>query len=134
MSLISNAQIQSIQKKIKKLAKDRGVLSHQLMTIFLLERAAARLMADGKLQKNLVFKGGYVGVRVYNSPRYTTDLDAVICGMSKDEATQKIKVAMAIDPSILKRGWATAVSAVKDAPQFEVSFANVVNSLKILDI
>ena len=97
MSKVSNAQIQSIQTKINILAKERGVLANQLMTIFLLERAAARLMADDQLQKNLIFKGGYVGVRVYNSPRYTTDLDAVVRGMSKDEATQKIKVAMPID-------------------------------------
>ena len=67
------------------------------MTIFLLERAAVRLMADEKLRSSLVFKGGYVGVRVYNSPRYTTDLDAVVRGLSKEDAVARIKSAMTVD-------------------------------------
>jgi hypothetical protein len=96
-TLVPQAQIQSIQAKIIRIAKDRGATAQQIMTIFLIERAAVRLMTDEKLQSSLVFKGGYVGVRVYNSPRYTTDLDAVVRGLSREEAVQKIKDAMAIE-------------------------------------
>jgi hypothetical protein len=49
-------------------------------TVFLIERLVARLIADKKLSQNLVFKGGFVGLRVYDSPRYTIDLDALLIG------------------------------------------------------
>lgn len=97
MSTIKSPQIQSIQAKINRLAHDRSATAPQILTLFLLERAAVRLTLDDKLHSGLVFKGGYVGVRVYNSPRYTTDLDAVIRGLPRDEAIQRIKDAMAID-------------------------------------
>ena len=37
-----------------------------------------RITASKKLQNNIIFKGGYVGLRVHDSGRYTTDLDAII--------------------------------------------------------
>ena len=95
--IVPQAQIQSIQAKINRIAKERGATSPQIMTIFLLERAAVRLMADQKLQSSLVFKGGYVGVRVYNSPRYTTDLDVVVRGLSREDAVTRIKSAMTVE-------------------------------------
>jgi len=73
MSTEKSAQVHSIQAKINRVAKERGATAPQMLTMFLLERAAVRLMVDDKLRSSLVFKGGYVGVRVYNSPRYTTD-------------------------------------------------------------
>ena len=86
--------IQSIRTKLSNLAKQQGVPFQQVLTIFLLERTAVRLLLDGGLARHLVFKGGFVGVRVYNSPRYTTDLDALAHGLSRDDAEQKIKAAM----------------------------------------
>ena len=97
MSTISKAQIQSIQAKLNSIAKQRGSTLQQMLTLFLLERTAARLLADPYLQNNLIFKGGYVGVRVYNSPRYTTDLDAVVRGMAPKDAIDRIKTAMDVD-------------------------------------
>ena len=47
--IVPQAQIQSIRSKINRIAKERGATSPQTMTIFLLERAAVRLMADEKL-------------------------------------------------------------------------------------
>ena len=94
---ISKAQIQSIQAKLNNIAKQRGSTLQQILTLFLLERTAVRLLADANLQNNLIFKGGYVGVRVYNSPRYTTDLDAVVRGMDPKDAINRIKTAMDVD-------------------------------------
>jgi hypothetical protein len=48
-----------------------------------------RLVADKKLAGLLVFKGGFVGLRVYNSSRYTVDLDALL-RKSDLEATLKL--------------------------------------------
>lgn len=74
-SNILKAQLQSIQAKLKNTAAQHGANYQEMLTLFLLERAAVRLLGDVNLQNNLIFKGGYVGVRVYNSPRYTTDLE-----------------------------------------------------------
>jgi len=97
MSTVKNPHVQAIQAKINRVAQERSVTAPQMMTMFLLERAAVRLMADDKLRSSLIFKGGYVGVRVYNSSRYTTDLDAVIQGLPREEAIQRIKEAMSVD-------------------------------------
>ncbi|MEI8027487.1 MAG: nucleotidyl transferase AbiEii/AbiGii toxin family protein [Pseudomonadota bacterium] len=94
---ISKAQIQSVQLKLNRIAMQRGSTLQQMLTIFLLERTTVRLLADATLQENLIFKGGYVGVRVYNSPRYTTDLDAVLRRMDPKEAVSRIRNAMEFD-------------------------------------
>lgn len=49
-----------------------------LETAFILERLVARLSADAELHKHLVLKGGFVGLKVYNSARYTVDVDALV--------------------------------------------------------
>lgn len=89
--------ITSIRAKLVGLAKKQGVTFQNVLTIFLLERATVRLVADAKLAEHLIFKGGYVGVRVYNSPRYTTDLDALLSGIDKVDAANRIKVSLAQD-------------------------------------
>lgn len=92
------AQIQSIKSKLLNIARAQGTLFAHIMTHFLLERAAYRLLLDEVLSRHLIFKGGYVSVRVYNSPRYTTDLDAVAhVSLSRDAVESRLKGAMAVD-------------------------------------
>jgi len=71
-------QAKSIASKLSKISRSVGINYQSISTTFLLERLLARLVADNKLAKSLVFKGGYVGLRVYNSNRYTVDLDALL--------------------------------------------------------
>ena len=71
-------QAKSISAKLSILAKVRKVPYESLATVFLIERLLARLVSGPKLAKAFVFKGGYVGLRVYNSERYTLDLDALL--------------------------------------------------------
>ena len=71
-------QAKSIASKLSKISRSTGINYQSISTTFLLERLLARLVANGKLSKSLVFKGGYVGLRVYNSIRYTVDLDALL--------------------------------------------------------
>ena len=71
-------QAKSITAKLSKISRTTGINYQSISTTFLLERLLARLVADKKLAKSLVFKGGYVGLRVYNSNRYTIDLDALL--------------------------------------------------------
>jgi predicted nucleotidyltransferase component of viral defense system len=68
----------SVTQKLANLAKKRGARYEHVATEFLIERLVRRLVADKKLASLLVFKGGFVGLRVYNSSRYTVDLDALL--------------------------------------------------------
>lgn len=91
------ALAQSIKSKITNLAREKKKSPQQLMTIFLLERAVARLVRNETLSKALIFKGGFVGVQVYESLRHTTDIDAIISKMSAQEAVEFIKDAMGVN-------------------------------------
>lgn len=68
----------SISDRLSRLAKKQNASFEALQSAFLLERMAARLLADKSLAKALIFKGGFVSLRVYSSPRYTNDLDALL--------------------------------------------------------
>ncbi|RYZ85715.1 MAG: nucleotidyl transferase AbiEii/AbiGii toxin family protein [Proteobacteria bacterium] len=94
---LSSAQIRTIHAKIQKLALDTGKTSMQTLTLFLLERAAVRIVSDPLLQQSLVFKGGYVAHRVYRSPRFTHDIDAIICNLANNVAVERIKAALSSD-------------------------------------
>ena len=84
----------SIMTRLSRLAKEREVPFQNILTDFLIERAAARLTSDRSLFDHLVFKGGYVSLRVYSSPRYTVDLDAVIRGLDRGVAVEKARAAL----------------------------------------
>lgn len=71
-------QARSIGDRLSAISKTSGVSYQLVLTEFLLERLAVRLVENKNLSECLVFKGGYVSLRVYNSPRYTVDLDALL--------------------------------------------------------
>jgi len=68
----------SIRQKLSDLSRKLDVSYENLETAFMIERLVARLVANKNLSKHLVFKGGFVGLRVYNSQRFTVDLDALL--------------------------------------------------------
>ena len=76
--MTTKARGTSIRQKLINLSFGIDVPFQNLETAFILERLVARLTADAELQKHLVFKGGFVGLKVYNSARYTVDVDALI--------------------------------------------------------
>ena len=90
----SKAAAQSITSRLSNLAREQKKPYDKLLTIFILERAVTRLTQDEKLARHLIFKGGYVSLRVYDSPRFTKDVDAVLKGLGKSEAVAKIKGQM----------------------------------------
>jgi predicted nucleotidyltransferase component of viral defense system len=87
----------SVSERIKRVAKDKGATYAEILTQFLIERAAVRLVSDPILYKRLVFKGGFVGLRVYGSPRFTTDLDAVVESKDRYDFRKNARDAMAHD-------------------------------------
>ncbi len=76
--MTTKAKGTSIRQKITDLSKKLGVPYQNLETVFMIERLVVRLVADKSLNAHLVFKGGFVGLRVYHSGRYTVDLDALL--------------------------------------------------------
>ena len=68
----------SIRKRLSNYARENNFVYQNVETSFLLERLVVRITSSKKLQNNMIFKGGYVGLRVYDSGRYTTDIDAII--------------------------------------------------------
>ena len=87
----------SLRDRLKNIAQKNKVPLGSIITEFIIERAVARLMKDQILEKHLVFKGGYVALRCYESPRYTVDLDAIAYMRSRDEIALLAKKALADD-------------------------------------
>ncbi len=87
----------SIAAKLSKLSKVQKIPYANVATAFLIERLLARLLANTQLNKFLVFKGGYVGLRVYNSARYTVDLDALLLNADVKSTLKQTVVAIEKD-------------------------------------
>ena len=84
----------SVRQKLANLSAKLSIPFPSLETVFVIERLVARLVANKELSKRLVFKGGYVGLKVYESSRYTVDLDALLI-KSDIESTLKLTKEMA---------------------------------------
>lgn len=54
-------------------------------------------MADEQLQQHLVFKGGFVGLKVYDSSRYTVDVDALVVQAEVDSTLKRARVCAETD-------------------------------------
>ncbi len=64
-------------------------------------------MSDVKLARSMIFKGGFVCVQVYESPRYTIDLNSVLHECSLEQAQKLIPETMQQD---LCDGWSTTIT------------------------
>jgi predicted nucleotidyltransferase component of viral defense system len=87
----------SIRQKLNALSSTIEIKYAHLETTFLIERLLARLTTDKQISKNLVFKGGYVGLAVYQSNRYTIDLDALLVSSQLDTTLEKTKALAETD-------------------------------------
>ena len=68
---------QSITDRLLSLSKETDLGFTNLKTQFLIERLVYRISNSQSLFSKLIYKGGYVCLRIYNSPRFTTDIDAL---------------------------------------------------------
>ena len=89
--MTTKAKSDSIRKKLSNLAHKLNVPYRNIEIVFLIERLVARLVADKNLKSNLVFKGGFVALKVYGSPRYTIDLDALLVKANFDPTLALIR-------------------------------------------
>lgn len=74
-----------------------GVRYENLVTAFLIERLVARMIANESLRKSLVFKGGFVSMKIYESSRYTVDLDALLLKSDIEKTLKQTKTAAEFD-------------------------------------
>ena len=81
----------SIRKRLSNHAREHQFVYQSVETAFLLERLVVRIISSKKLQDNIIFKGGYVGLRVHDSGRYTTDLDAIIASSKARDILMEIR-------------------------------------------
>jgi predicted nucleotidyltransferase component of viral defense system len=87
----------SVRQKLTDLNKKNHIPYQNLETAFIIERLVARLVASKKLAEDLVFKGGFVGLRVYESHRYTVDLDALLVNAQIDSTLMLVKEKVECD-------------------------------------
>ena len=86
-------QAKSIRQKLSNLSQKQGVSYQYIATSFLLERLVARIVSDSNLYKSIIFKGGYVALRIYESSRYTIDLDALLSKPRLKETLKQVRKA-----------------------------------------
>jgi len=88
---------ESISAKLSNLASKTQLPYHYLLTEFLIEKMAARLLTNESIKNCMIFKGGYVGLRVYGSERYTLDLDALLIEQPLSEMIKVLPIAIEKD-------------------------------------
>lgn len=85
-------------KELRTLAKqDTRLSTNELRIILALERAIARLQSEKILAKHLIFKGGFVLFKQYESQRFTRDADALAVDISKEQLGQLVTNALEHD-------------------------------------
>lgn len=93
-----DARANKIRAELISLAGAGDTFSvNELRMLLALERIVARLTANRTLDKHLVFKGGFVLVKVFESERFTRDLDALGVGIDKSEVIRLVPKVLAKD-------------------------------------
>ena len=68
---------QEVLRALSALAKSSRLSINELRIILALERIVARIEAHEILREKLIFKGGFVLYKIFESERFTRDLDAL---------------------------------------------------------
>lgn len=85
-----------VVRAIKMLhARDDRLSINELRVVVALERAVARLSQHKELTNHLVFKGGFVLLKNYESLRFTRDADALAVAISKEKLKDHAVAALA---------------------------------------
>lgn len=92
------SQAKAVRNSIVKMAKGGTSLdANEIRVILSLERIVARLSSDPKLDKHLIYKGGFVLLKTLNSNRFTRDLDALGIDIEKEVVEKLVPRALDID-------------------------------------
>ena len=87
----SEMRANKIRAELTRLANAGDTFSvNELRILLALERIVARLTSDKTLDKHLVYKGGFVMMKVLESERFTRDLDALGVGIDKNDVIRLV--------------------------------------------
>jgi predicted nucleotidyltransferase component of viral defense system len=87
-----------IRRAVKKLQTEMSIYDpNEVRVMLALERAVARLASLPELTDHLVFKGGFVLLKYYDSPRFTRDVDALAVSISKKDLCDRVEKALQSD-------------------------------------
>lgn len=87
-----------ITRAMKALAQKGSRLNiNEVRVIVAIERAIARLSALPDLAEHIVFKGGFVLLKSYESSRFTRDADALAVAISKEKLSALVRAALSVD-------------------------------------
>ncbi len=85
-------------RKIKALSKEQSQFGvNEIRVIVALERTIARLIQNKELTEHLIFKGGFVLLKSYQSERFTRDVDALAINISKEKILELVQSELATD-------------------------------------
>ena len=87
-----------VLRKIKALSKEQTQFRvNEIRIIAALERVVARLTQDKELADHLIFKGGFVLLKSYQSERFTRDADALAVNISRQKILDLVQSALTAD-------------------------------------
>lgn len=88
-----------VKTALKKLEKDLlpQFSVNELRIIVGIERVVARLERHPQLSEHLVFKGGFVLLKMINTSRFTRDIDALAIDISREEIVSLVQSALNVD-------------------------------------
>jgi predicted nucleotidyltransferase component of viral defense system len=87
-----------VLQKIKAFSEEPSQFSvNEIRIIVALERAIARLIQNKELADHLIFKGGFVLLKSYQSERFTRDADALAVSISKEKILSLVHSALYAD-------------------------------------
>ena len=66
-----------IMKELKLIEKKSPLSINELRIVTALERVVTRIESTIELAEHIIFKGGFVLFKVYDSSRFTRDVDAI---------------------------------------------------------
>ena len=86
-----------VLRALARLAKESALSINEIRIVLALERVVARIEAHKVLREKLIFKGGFVLLKTFDSQRFTRDLDALAADMPKQKLLSQVKEALSID-------------------------------------
>lgn len=95
---MNQEKAKQVSRTMKEVVKNDPRFSiNELRVIVALERAIARLSQSEELSEHLIFKGGFVLLKSYESFRFTRDADALAVAILKEKTKELVLKALAVD-------------------------------------
>lgn len=95
---MNTKRAKQINRTIRNIAREDSRLSvNELRVIVAIERAIARLERHKELAEHLIFKGGFVMFKIFDSNRFTRDGDALAVSIDKEKLKDLVCSALEED-------------------------------------